>query len=638
MNKTIQKRIGIVFMFIIFAIMLLVAKISYIKVAKGKEYEKRAQAQQFNKMDRTVLAKRGNIRDVNGNNLVISKKAYNIIMDPKVLRVNHKYEEEELEEKLTLLSDVVKVDLDTLKEYTKLNSNYKKIYIEATEEEKQIIDDLNIAGIWFEEEYIRNYLYDSFASHLIGVKMNNAAWGLEKQYDSYLAGTDGRTLAMFDNNNYILQSQIEPVNGYDVYLTIDKNIQHFTEIALSKSFAKHKAKSISAIAMKPNTGEVIAMASYPTYNPNKPYTFEEEKTSEELYSIWKNPLISNTYEPGSTFKAIVMAAALEEKVIDETDTFYCPGHKEVYDRKIHCWKRTGHGHQTLEEALMNSCNVAMMEIVEKMERDIFYKYQKGFGFGEYTGIDLIGEENAKALLHKKEKLGPVELATGSFGQRFNVTPIQMLNAMASLVNGGELYRPYIVEKITDSKSNVIKNFNPKVVRTIVSKETSETLKRYMESVVKEGTGKAAYIDGYRVGGKTATSEKGTSGEIFILSFIGFAPVENPEIIVLVLIDEPEEGTDGGSIATPVVKEILGKSLEYYGVPKEATVEDDLIKKISIANYINYKKETAKEKMENINLEYEIIGDGEFITSQFPMPGVRVPENTKIYLYAEKKLN
>ncbi|MCT4612263.1 MAG: penicillin-binding transpeptidase domain-containing protein [Clostridia bacterium] len=649
-KKNLNSKITIIFIILVLVIIFLMAKISYIKFVKGEDYEQRAREAQFRSFDREIIAKRGIIKDRNGNDIVISKKSYDVILDSNIFR--DKYNEEETNSRLLDLSGVIGVDVNILKDKANKNSNYERVSLDISIEDRDKIKELGIKGVWFENRYTREYLYDRFASHILGYVNENSGdkWGIERSYDKYLSGTNGRTLSMFGEEDYLLQKTIDEEDGKNVYLTIDKNIQHFAEKAIENAIERLNAKRISVVAMEPNTGEILALASYPNFNPNEPTNLtkkvvledgteiEEKMNVNEMFATWKNPVITDTYEPGSTFKIVLAAAALEEKIVDPDDTFYCSGSKTVYDREISCWKESGHGEQTLKEALMNSCNVAMMDIVEKMGKSTFYKYQRGFGFGYKTNVDLPGEESSINLLHKEKNLKPVELATASFGQRFNVTMIQMVNSIAAVINGGELLEPHIVSKVVDSKGNIVFENNKSVVRKLISEETSETIKSYMESVVTEGTGKQAYIDGYRVGGKTATSEKGTTEEeIYTLSFVGFAPVDNPKIIVLAFVDEAEgkENQGGGTAAGPIVKDIIEKTLEYYGVPKSKTrksYNDNEMMKFT--NYKDQSVEKVIEILKKMEIEYKVIGSGDTIVNQYPKEGQEVPKGTEIFLYTK----
>lgn len=649
-NYKKRKRLAFILFTFIFVATILVAKISYIKLVKSKEYEMYARDQQFRRVNQTLSAERGHIKDRNENDLVLNEITYDVIIDPTNIR-NSDYTKE-IKMKLEKIFQIIEVESDKVDEYVKLDTKYKVVKKGISEKIMKEIKEDKPPQLTFEEKSERVYIYDDFASHLLGF----GGWGIEGKYNEELSGLNGRRVAVFDDNNYILHKEIPAYDGKDVILTIDKNIQHFVETAILKAYEKHEPKKISAIAMKPDTGEILAMANYPNFNLNNPtriYKNEENKDEEnknekkdeerqllnanELNRLWRNPIISDTYEPGSTFKTILVAAALEENVVKPEDTFYCSGSKEMIDGTIiHCHKREGHGKQDLEEALMNSCNVAMMEIAEKMGRDEFYKYQKAFGFGYKTRIDLPGEE--VGILYDKDELNPVELATTSFGQGFNVTMIQMVNSVNAIINGGELLKPFVVKRIEDKNGNIVEKNQKTVVRKIISEDSSNILLDHMESVVSEGTGKRAYIDGYKVGGKTATAQKGVrSDEKYTLSFIGFAPVENPEIIVLVMLDETEnKDLGGGSAAGPVVKEIIGKSLEYFGIPKVEMEEINLVeKKIEIGNYLNREIDDVKEELKTKELNFKVIGHTDKITSQMPEAGTKVPVGTTIYLYAEK---
>ncbi|WP_058485631.1 penicillin-binding transpeptidase domain-containing protein [Defluviitalea phaphyphila] len=646
--KQTKRRAFMILLFFIFSIGFLIYRIGYIKYAYGEEYEEKAVMQMLN-TEKIILPSRGNIVDRNYHDLVLSSVVYNVILDPNVLL--EQISEEEKEKTITTLSQILSISQETLNERISNNPNsrYEVIVKHIESDIAQKIKENDLKGVWLEEDTTRNYLKNDFAAALIGFvnQDKQAQYGVEQQYNKYLSGVVGRIFPMLKEGKYVIEETIPAQKGDTIVLTIDETIQHFAEMALKKAVEEHNPKNASVIIMDPNTGEVLAMATYPTFNPNKYNDLSEfigedtwnqlsnEEKLEKLNEVWRNYNISDTYEPGSTFKPILVAAALEENIISVEDTYNCEGHKTIYGQTIKCWKTSGHGEQTLEEALANSCNVAMMDIAEKMGSDVFYHYQKLFGFGEVTGIDLPGE--AKGILYDADDLKPVELATSSFGQSFTVTPIQILNGFAAVINGGNLMQPYVVKQIVSENGTEIKEMKPVLKRKVISKETSQILRNYLESVVNNGTGKKAKVDGYRIGGKTGTAEKLPRGEDkYVLSFIGFAPVEDPQVILLVILDETEYYSEGSGAAAPVAKEIFQNILPYMGIEASAEEDEEENTDVEIPDYVGLELLEVDMDLTIKGLNYEIIGEGNTIKEQFPNPGTKVPKGTTIKLYVTQE--
>ena len=404
---------------------------------------------------------------------------------------------------------------------------------------------------------------------------NQGILGLEVKYDSYLQGTSGKILTLTDARGIEIENagetRLEPVNGYDLYISMDSNIQQYCEQAAEKAYIKKQADEVSVIVMNPQNGELMAMVNYPEFNLNEPFTLIEEmgadgtesadKKQELLNRMWRNPCISDTYEPGSTFKIITAAAALEEGVVSLTDQFYCPGYKLVEDRRIRCAKTSGHGAETFETGIMNSCNPVFIELGERLGVENYYKYFKQFGLTQKTGIDLPGE--AATIMHKQENVGPVELATISFGQSFQITPIQLVTTVSSIINGGTRITPHFGVEVRETDGTLVETFSYDKREEICSGETSETMQYLLEKVVSEGGGKNAKIEGYAIGGKTATSQTLPRSEHrYISSFLGFAPADDPKVLVIAIINNPKGTYYGGLIAAPVVKEIMENILPY----------------------------------------------------------------------------
>lgn len=584
---TYKMKRSLLILFFIFIIIftLLMIKIYKLITEEGTEYKQDVISQMlYNQTGYNNIApKRGNIFDRNGSVLAESIKVYNLIFDPGLLS---KLSEDEQNETVNFVSEKFNYSKEKLKDLIKNRSfsYYEKIMTDLTYNEiEHAYNDIitkKVKGVSFEEDYLRNYPNEDMMSDVIGFVngSNHGTWGVEEYYDDFLQGVPGREFGVVNEGKYVEQQFIEEQNGNNLVLTIDQSIQYFAEEAINSYLKDYDAKSISLITMNPNNGEILAMATYPRYNLNKPYDLSSYFNEEEISamtpneknifrnSLWRNPVISDTYEPGSPYKAFVIAAALEEGCITKDDTYLCNGYKTVYGNRIECWKEEGHGVQTLGEALANSCNVALMDIADKMGKDSYYNYQRLFGFGKVTNIDLLGETSAKNLVFELDQIGPVELATGSFGQGFNITPIQLISSFSSLVNGGYVYEPYLMKKILNDDGKIVEVNKSKVVRQVISNETADTIKNMLLEVVDKGTGNTAYIDGYSIGGKTGTAEKLPRGsEKYIVSFIGFAPVENPQVITLVTIDEPQVPKSDSRYAARIFKEMMEDTLPYLNI-------------------------------------------------------------------------
>ncbi|NLP46276.1 MAG: PASTA domain-containing protein [Epulopiscium sp.] len=650
-DRQIQRRLGFVLLSFLMGIFFLIYRLGYIKLVNGEEYEKKAIGQQL-LLDQQIPARRGGIYDRNQHILALDYTVYNLILDTVVL---HHYEKEEHEKTINFLKEIVEIPQEEL--WKHINSETQRYYIvlrkEIPQQEGQKIQEeiktQKIKGVWLEEDSLRNYNYDSLASHVIGfVGAKEGRLGLELQYNRWLTGIPGRNFRTFEQGHYVMKNYIQPTHGLSLILTIDEAIQHYTEEALLEAMREYEPESASAIVMVPKTGEILAMTSFPNFNSNKPgnidhlvdaeryQTMTQEERTKMLNKVWQNFNITYTYEPGSTFKPMVVAAALEENVISISDTFYCGGYKNVAGTIIRCWKRSGHGEQTIEEILANSCNVGMMDIAEKMGKEVFYRYQKAFGFGTKTGIDLPGEQDAAGLLHKEENLGPVELATSSFGQTFNATPIQMITAFTAVINGGNLVRPHLVAQMIDSNGNPVQEADKEIRKKVISEKTSKQMRETLESVVTAGTGRGARIPGFRIGGKTGTAEQGSrtnpEEHRYIFSFIGFAPVEDPQVIVFVALNRPKDDTIGSTMVTTVCKNIMERTLPYLGISKTEVLEKEDNQEPTISDYTDLFLMDAIQDIKDQGLQYEIVGKGSTIVNQMPKAGTKVPVNTLVYLY------
>ncbi|MDD5945920.1 MAG: penicillin-binding transpeptidase domain-containing protein [Clostridia bacterium] len=664
-----NKRIGRqrVILFAVSVIMaLLIGKIAYLKIVKGEEYESAAKTQQTEDYDNTIKANRGSIVDRNNQAFAVSTRVYNLALDVRVLVSSYSAEEQEKTISTLAGIDYLGLDYATLKSYITVDSNgvpaadthWKVLAKKLSREQKEEIEAMGLKGVVFGADTKRSYPLGTVASDVIGFIRGDSSWGLESQYDQVLSGVDGREFKTYDGSSSAVIQTIDAKDGQTVVTTLDYNIQQYAEQAVAQAVEDYSPEHAAVLVMNPQTGEVYAMAEYPSFNSNTPsdpttiYTSEEFKgewdamTDEEqlnyLMESWKNFNISYTFEPGSIYKPMVVAAALEEGIISESDTFVCNGKKTVYDREIGCWQRSGHGTETVEDVLANSCNVAMMDIGEKMGRSLFYKYQKDFGFGEKTGIDLPGEESSANNLFAENAIGPVDLATMSFGQSFNCTAIQVLTAFSAVINGGNLMQPYVVSKIYDSNGDVTYEKTPTVVRKVISKETSNTVRKYLQTVIDSGTGKKAKIEGYAIGGKTGTAQQAIrTNEKYTVTFVGFLPVDDPQIIAIAILDRPSVYTEGSTSAAPMLKGLLENIIKYLGIPKTEDAQSTSSSgdnTVVLDDLTQYTTNDAITYMTLKGLNYQIVGEGSVVTSSAPHAGTEVAEGSTIIVYVTKGEN
>lgn len=592
-----RRRIKYIFVMVCIAATVIIGRLAYIMVLKAKYYSERAD--NLHERERSIKAPRGRIYDRNGNILADNRAVCSVSV------IHSQIEDEEAV--IDLLEKYLdKSPEEIRKKVTKVSSR-EIIALNVSEETGDMIRAAALPGIKVDEDYKRNYPYDELASKMLGFTGadNQGILGLEVSYDSVLTGVPGSINAVTDARGIELaeyaETRNDPIPGDDLVTTIDINIQKYATQAAYKVMTEKNANRVCVLVMNPQNGEIYAMVDAPEYNLNKPFELinDGEKSAEstengiekdtdarkeeandqasgniytvmsqmdKLNNMWRNYLISDTYEPGSTAKMITLTAALETGAVNKSNSFYCPGYRIVEDRRIRCSKTTGHGSQTLEQALMNSCNPAFMDIGERTGVDGLYEYYHKLGLFDRCGIDLPGEANS--IMHKKENVGPVELATMSFGQSFQVTPIQFMSAVASVINGGYSITPHIGQKVMDSETGETSVLGFEEKKQVISENTSLQMREMLEKVVAEGGGSKCAIEGYRIGGKTATSEKLPRGTgRYISSFIGFAPADNPVVMAAVLIDEPEGTYYGGTIAAPVVRDIFLNILPYLGIDK-----------------------------------------------------------------------
>ena len=571
-NKTYnKKKILVVFLCAVVIILGLIGRLVYLMVFDAEYYQELAE--DLHEREREIKAARGEIVDRNGVVLATNKTVCTIsvvhsqIEDPdlvtEVLAAELGLEQAEVREKVEKVSSMEKIKTNVEKEIGDRIRNY------------------DLAGVKVDEDYKRYYPYDELASKVLGFTGgdNQGIIGLEVKYEEYLKGTNGTILTTTDARGIeldgVAEDRVEPVAGETLQVTLDYNIQAYCEQAALKVMEEKQADSVSILLMNPQNGEIYAMVNVPEFNLNEPYelntgadagTLSDEELQDQLNQMWRNGCINDTYEPGSTFKIITSSACLEEGVVSLDDTFMCPGYRVVEDRKIRCHKVGGHGSETFVQGIQNSCNPVFIDIGLRLGADKFYEYFERFGLLSLTNVDLPGE--AGTIMHKKEDIGTVELATMTFGQSFQITPIQLATTVSSIVNGGRRITPHLGMAVLDSSGKAVEEFEYEVRGGIVSEEISETMRTLLKSVVEEGSGKNGYIEGYSIGGKTATSQTlPRSANRYISSFLAFAPAEEPQVLGMVVIHDPQGVYYGGTIAAPVLRDIYDNVLPYLGIEK-----------------------------------------------------------------------
>lgn len=571
---------------------ILIGRLIYFSVFKNGIYKRQVLSQQ-NYSSETLPYKRGDILDRNGNTLATSQKIYNLVLEPKnILRTKNTQEKA-----VSALVKYMNLEEDKLVSYLKKHKDsYYSVYREdLTYSQVSDLKDYmatkkgnKVVGIVFAEKYQRRYPNKSMASHVIGFVSDGTigTGGIEQYYNSTLSGVNGRKYTYLNEELEQDSSIVEPENGKTIVSTIDSNIQKIAEKQLEKFEKKYGSKGSSILVMNPNNGEIYAMANSTSYNLEEPRSdkvllskysqskinaMSEKQKVKAFNEIWKNPIVSNAFEPGSTYKPFTVAAGLEDGILKGNETYYCDGFQKVGPHTIHCSHRSGHGQITLSQSISESCNDALMQIADKEGSTVFANYQKDFNFGNFTGIDLPGEAQTSGLLHSAEDMTAADLATSSFGQSFNCSMIQMGSAFSSLINGGNFYKPHVVKQLRNEKGDVVSNVDATLVKQTISKETSDKIKSYMQETVDsdQGTGVKARLDDYTVGGKTGTAQKiPRSAGTYIVSFCGFAPVENPQVVVYVAIDEIQKSSQTNTgLAVEIAKNVLEGSLKELNVAK-----------------------------------------------------------------------
>ena len=572
-NKTYnKKKIMIVFLCAALVLAALIGRLVYLMIFDADYYQELAQ--DLHEREREIKAARGEIVDRNGVVLATNRTVCTIsVIHSQV---------EEPEEVISVLSRELELDEAEVRKKVEKVSSMEKIKTNVDKETGDRIRGYDLAGVKVDEDYKRYYPYDELASRVLGFTGgdNQGIIGLEVKYEEYLKGVNGTILTVTDARGVelegVAEDRIEPVPGETLRVSLDYNIQSYCQQAAEKVMEEKQAEAVSILLMNPQNGEIYAMVNVPEFNLNEPYelntgadeaALSDEDLQDELNQMWRNRCINDTYEPGSVFKIITSSACLEEGVVSLDDTFFCPGYRIVEDRKIRCHKVGGHGQETFVQGIQNSCNPVFMDIGLRLGADRFYEYFEKFGLMKLTNIDLPGE--AGTIMHKKEDIGTVELATMTFGQSFQVTPIQMAVTVSSIVNGGNRVTPHVGMEILDNNGSIVKEFDYEAEPGIVSEETSETMQMLLESVVSEGSGKNAYLEGYSIGGKTATSQTlPRSANKYISSFLGFAPADDPQILGMVIIHDPQGVYYGGTIAAPVLRSIYDNVLPYLGIEKK----------------------------------------------------------------------
>ena len=657
------------FAFILFAFFaafaLMFGRVLYMKVVHGAEYEAAAKNQQINRYDITIPPNRGSTLDRNNQVLAISTTVYNVALDSLQLAEVAELSPEEQEKTLTTLCEYFpELDYNTLKQYVTINpetgelymNNHWKYLVKGIERSvKEELEAMNLKGVYFEKSSKRSYPLYSSACHLVGFTRGDAQWGLEGYYNSYMEGTPGRSFILYNGADSVVHQDYDAKDGDTIITTIDYNIQKIAEEVVAETAAEWPAKNVAAMVMDPYTGEIYAMAESHSFDLNNPNEIPEWETdtkytenwdqlsSEEqleyLNTMWKNFCVSDTYEPGSIFKPMLVAAALEEGVITPNSTFQCNGYTDIGGYRIKCQLVSGHGNINVEQIMAQSCNMGVIQIANLLGADKFYEYQREFGFGDYTGIDLPGE--AAGQLHSKESIGPTELATMSFGQTFNCTSIQVIAAFSSLINGGNLVKPHVVSQIVDADGNVVLENDTEVVRRVISEKTSAYMRTALKATVENGLAKKLQIDGYSIGCKTGTAEQGsrTNDDLWALSNMSYFPAENPKYIVFTVINQPSDYVEGVQTPTPMTKKLIEGIIKYDNLEPTQPVEDEANlsqnKTVTVADYTDSVIFDVIGDLDGKELTYKVVGNGNTVVNQVPKGGITVDVGSEVILYVQR---
>lgn len=582
-----RKKIVAVFALCMAAMLFLIGRLGYLMLLRADYYSEKAQ--DLHERERSIKAARGKILDCNGKVLADNKTVCTISVIHSQIK--------EPEKVIDVLTEELGLERDQVKKRVEKNSSIERIKTNVDKQTGDKIREYDLTGVKVDEDYKRNYPYGNLASKVLGFtgSDNQGIVGLEVKYESILKGTDGQILTMTDARGVELsdtgEGRKEPVSGKNLILSLDANLQEYAQQAAYQALEQKQADSVSIILMRPGNGEILAMVNVPEYDLNDPFNLKkstngmsQQEIQDERNKMWRNGCINDTYEPGSTFKIITASAALEEGVVTPEDTFSCPGFRIVDDRRIRCHKTTGHGSETFVQGVMNSCNPVFIEVGQRLGTDAFYRYFQQFGLLEKTGIDLPGE--AGTIMHQKKDIGPVELATISFGQSFQITPIRLAATVCSLINGGHQITPHFGVEVREDDGTLLETLSYKEGKQIVSEQVFKTMRTILEKVVSEGGGKKAYIEGYHIGGKTATSETlPRSANKYISSFLGFVPAEDPRILGICIINNPQGVYYGGTICAPVMRTVFENILPYLGIEKEAAQETDAVRTMDQVEYL-----------------------------------------------------
>ena len=655
-NRIIQNRTMILMAVLgVLVFLILVIKLFSLQILRHDELEAKALDQQTRSTE--VAATRGTIYDRNGNIMAISATAETVFLSPLEMdrALSDKdnpvaWTKDSVAQKLSEILEINKEGI--LKKMERTDSQYEVLKLRVEEDVadqiRTFINDEGVVGVYMVTDAKRYYPYATLASQIIGFvgTDNYGLYGLEARYNDVLDGETGLVVSTKDPTGsdmlYGYEQYYKAQNGSDIVLTLDATVQYYVEKALSEMVTSTEAQGATGIVMDVETGAVLAMASSPTYDLNDPSAVYESRLAslvkdgqldlaDAQLRQWRNRAINDTYEPGSTFKVLTLAAALEEGVIDENTTFDCTGSIHVLDATIHCSNRAGHGHQTLEQTAGNSCNPAFITYGLRLGTEKFYRYMKDFGLVNGSGIDLEGE--ALGIFAPQETASELDLACYAFGQNFNTTPVALISAQAACINGGYLHTPYVVERVVDSEGNVLSSHDSTPVRQVVSEETSALVRQCLEYVVSSGTGRNGQVHGYRIGGKTGTADKGNTGEV-VLSFMCFAPADDPKYIMLLTLDSPTgEGRGGGGTVAPYASRIMGEILPYLGVEPSYSAEE-LVGSDTTVNYvIGMTVADAEEKLKSKGFSVKVVGDGDTVTDQTPEGGTVIPGKSRVILYA-----
>ena len=639
---TLKRKIVFVMLTLQFIFFLLLVRILYIQAVEGEYLQARAYEQQTR--DRLIPPQRGAILDRNLVGLAVTETVASVsvvraqVRDPEGVA-------QALSEKLDMSYDEI---LEKVNKRVALMRIKQKVDMEVAD----AIRALALPGVMVDEDILRIYPYGSLAAQIIGFvgRDNQGIIGLESKYEEYLKGTPGRILTETDVAGREVrggrQYRVPPVAGYSLVTTLDVVLQQYAEQTIAQVVAEKQALRGVIILMNPQTGEIYALANKPDFDLNTPFTIQnpeiaavwdtltDQQRMNALNQMWRNFAINDTYEPGSTFKIVTTAAGLEEQVMNLDSPFHCGGAMTVGGRMIRCWRYPrAHGALTFAQGVQNSCNPVFMAVGERLGAEIFHDYLIRFGFNEKTGIDLPGE--AVGIMYPADKIGPVELATMSFGQSLAITPLQLLRAGSAIINGGYMITPHVGAKLIDENGHTVQELTRERGQQVISQETSETMKFLLESVVYEGTGRRTYIPGFRIGGKTATSQKLPRGSgKYISSFMAFAPAENPQVIALVLIDEPQGAYYGGQVAGPVMKALFENALPYLNIQTHFNEEEQAMEgvpPVTLPDLRGQSKDEAAKILQSLSLGFAVTGDGNTVTDQFPMPGDLVNQGQNILL-------